>query len=379
MIKVFTVIGARPQIIKASAMSRAIADNFSDSITEILVHTGQHYDENMSQVFFNEMGIPAPDYNLAVGSGQHGAQTAKMIVGLEELMLKEKPDYINLYGDTNSTLAGAIAASKLNVPIMHIEAGLRSFNRKMPEEINRVTCDHLSTLLFSPTQTGYLNLIKEGFDAQAKPVFTPDNPGIFHCGDVMFDNSFYFGDRAAAKSTILDNHQLTKTTDVLATLHRDSNTDVPNRLQSIMEAFLHIAEHAEVVLPLHPRTLKKLHDDVHHKLYERVKKTAQLKIIDPVSFFDMIQLEQNAKMVITDSGGVQKEAFFFRKPCIIMRPQTEWVEIVQSGAAKLADADGEKIVSYYHQWANQREMEFPSIFGDGKAARFICETLIENT
>lgn len=378
MLKLVTIIGARPQIIKASAISRAIHDNFSDSISEILVHTGQHYDINMSEVFFAEMGIPAPNYNLKVGSGSHGTQTAKMIMGIEELLVKEKPDYINLYGDTNSTLAGAIAASKLNIPIVHIEAGLRSFNRKMPEEINRITCDHLSTLLFSPTPSGYNNLINEGFNAQAQPIYTPENPGIFHCGDIMYDNSLYFAKQAQKKSIIIKRLQLANNSFVLATLHRDSNTDIPHRLQSIMEAFLQIAEQIPVVLPLHPRTLKKLNEDLHQGLYKKIQNCKQLKIIDPVSFFDMIQLEQHAKMVITDSGGVQKEAFFFKKPCIIMRPQTEWVEIVEAGAARLADADGSEILNHFNEWHQHFDVPFPEIFGNGSAAQFICTTLLDN-
>ena len=197
MIKIVTIIGARPQIIKAAALSRAIKNKFSDKIKEVIVHTGQHYDENMSQVFFDELGIPTPDYNLGVGSGSHGTQTAKMIEGIEEILLKENPDYLVVYGDTNSTLAGAIAASKIHIPIVHIEAGLRSFNKAMPEEINRICCDHCSTMLFSPTATGYKNLINEGFNPKNEKPFTADNPGIYHCGDVMYDNSLHFG-----KSTV---------------------------------------------------------------------------------------------------------------------------------------------------------------------------------
>ena len=199
MIKIVTIIGARPQIIKAAALSRAIKENFSNEINEVIVHTGQHYDENMSQVFFDELGIPTPNYNLGVGSGSHGVQTSKMIEGIEEILIKEKPDYLIVYGDTNSTLAGAIAASKIHIPIVHIEAGLRSYNKAMPEEINRICCDHCSTMLFSPTATGYNNLIKEGFNPENKKPYTIDNPGIYHCGDVMYDNSLHFAEMAKDK------------------------------------------------------------------------------------------------------------------------------------------------------------------------------------
>ncbi|MCO5258152.1 MAG: UDP-N-acetyl glucosamine 2-epimerase, partial [Lentimicrobium sp.] len=256
MIKIVTVIGARPQIIKAAALSRAIANGFADRITEIIVHTGQHYDENMSQVFFDELGIPKPDYNLGVGSGQHGVQTARMIQGIEEILSKEKPDMLVLYGDTNSTLAGAVAASKMHVPIAHIEAGLRSFNKSMPEEINRIMCDHASTLLFSPTATGFANLLREGFNATARPPFTIDNPKIYHCGDVMYDNSLHFAELAEQKSRILEGLGLETGNYLLSTIHRDNNTDIPERLNAIFEALDGISRRRQlhVVLPLHPRT-----------------------------------------------------------------------------------------------------------------------------
>ena len=228
MIKIVTIIGARPQIIKAAALSRAIKNKFSNEIEEIIVHTGQHYDQNMSQVFFDELGIPAPNYNLGVGSGKHGEQTAKMIEGIEEILLKENPDYLVVYGDTNSTLAGAIAASKIHIPIVHIEAGLRSFNKSMPEEINRICCDHCSTMLFSPTETGYKNLINEGFNPENKKPFTIDNPGIYHCGDVMYDNSLYFGSKANSQQPTANSQY------ILCTIPRNNNTDEPERLSAIV-------------------------------------------------------------------------------------------------------------------------------------------------
>ncbi len=376
MIKIVTIIGARPQIIKAAALSRAIKNNFSDKIKEVIVHTGQHYDENMSQVFFDELGIPTPDYNLGVGSGAHGVQTAKMIEGIEEILLKEKPDYLVVYGDTNSTLAGAIAASKIHIPIVHIEAGLRSFNKAMPEEINRICCDHCSTMLFSPTTTGYKNLINEGFNPNNKKPFTIDNPGIYHCGDVMYDNSLYF-----AKSTVYSLQStdiIAKKNFILCTIHRNNNTDEPERLKSIVKALIKISVEKEIVIPLHPRTKKLLDVNLDSETYNTFINNSNIHIIEPVSFLEMISLEKNAGLVITDSGGVQKEAYFFKKPCIIMRSETEWKEIVEVGAAIIVDADEDRILEAYHHFKENNIEEFPEIFGDGKAAEFICKELICN-
>jgi len=379
--KIVTLIGARPQIIKAAALSRAIKNSFSESIDEIIVHTGQHYDQNMSQVFIDELGIPEPKYNLNIGSASHGIQTARMIEGVENILLEEKPDYIVLYGDTNSTLAGAVAASKIHLPIVHIEAGLRSFNKSMPEEINRIMCDHASTLLFTPTQTGYRNLMKEGFDNDSQSPFTADKPGIFHCGDVMYDNSLYFKSIADKKATVLKDNNLEGKDLILATIHRDSNTDVPARLSSIFEALLDIAEkeRIEIVLPLHPRTAKLLKTNLNGNLATAVKTSKWLKLIPPVSFLDMIVLESNCKLVMTDSGGVQKEAYFFNKPAIILRSETEWKEIVDEGCGIIANADRNKIVEAYELFKERRNnLLFPDIFGDGKAADFICRTMLDN-
>jgi UDP-GlcNAc3NAcA epimerase len=376
--KIVSVIGARPQIIKAAALSRAIKSSFTNEINEIIVHTGQHYDENMSNVFFDELGIPKPNYNLNVGSASHGVQTARMIEGIEEILINESPDYLVLYGDTNSTLAGAVAASKIHIPIAHIEAGLRSFNKTMPEEINRIMCDHASALLFSPTKTGYSNLIKEGFNSGNRKPFTNDNPGIFHCGDVMFDNSLYFKEIALKKSKVVEDNNLKNDGFILATIHRDNNTDQPERLNAIFNSILKISEETEIVLPLHPRTSKLLSQNLDVKLYDTVISSKRIKLIPPVSFLDMIALESNCRMVITDSGGVQKESFFFNKPCIILRSETEWKEIVEIGAAIISDADKEKILSAYSHFLNSRNLDFPSIFGDGKAAEFICGIMLGN-
>ena len=376
--KIVTVIGARPQIIKAAAMSRAIREHFKNEVQEVIVHTGQHYDDNMSQVFFDELGIPQPNYNIGVGSSSHGVQTAKMIEGIEEILLKENPDYLVLYGDTNSTLAGAIAASKIHIPIVHIEAGLRSFNKSMPEEINRICCDHCATLLFSPTATGFKNLISEGFNPDNKRKFTIDNPGIYHCGDVMYDNSKHFAAIADKKSQILDKEGLRGIDYVLCTIHRDNNTDKPERLNAIFKALLKISESKMVVLPLHPRTAKMLNVNLEKSLFDKITNNTNIKILPPASFLDMIVLERHAQLIVTDSGGVQKEAFFFQKPCLILRSETEWKEIVECGAAVITDADEKNIIESFNNFVENPPHNFPQIFGDGKAAEFICKEMLEN-
>ncbi len=365
--KIVTVIGARPQIIKAAALSRAIKEHFSKEVQEVIVHTGQHYDDNMSNVFFDELELPQPNYNLGVGSESHGVQTARMIEGIEAILLKEKPDCLVVYGDTNSTLAGAIAASKIHVPIVHIEAGLRSFNKSMPEEINRICCDHCSTLLFSPTATGYKNLINEGITS-----------GIYHCGDVMYDNSKHFANIADRKSQILDKEGLRGIDYVLCTIHRDNNTDQPERLNAIFKALLKISETKTIVMPLHPRTSKLLKSNLKEDLFDKISNNKNIKILPPASFFDMIVLERHAQMVVTDSGGVQKEAFFFQKPCLILRSETEWKEIVECGAAIITDADEEKIIESYNRFVDNPPHNYPDIFGDGNAATFICKEILEN-
>ncbi len=379
MVKVVTVIGARPQIIKASAISRAIRNNYQDILEEIIIHTGQHYDQNMSEIFFEELQIPKPDYNLNVGSGSHGFQTAQMIEGIEDIIIKEKPDCIILYGDTNSTLAGAIAASKIHCPVIHVESGLRSFNKTMPEEINRIMCDHCSTLLFSPTLTGFNNLIKEGFNPDNISPFTSDNPKIYHCGDIMFDNTLYFSKIASAKSEILQVVNVEKGNYILATIHRNNNTDDSERLSAIFKSMMDVADSfmIDFVIPLHPRTSKLLDKNIDNEIYNRLQNNKRLKIIEPVSFLDMIQLEQHSKMIITDSGGVQKEAYFLKKPCVILRPQTEWIELVEHGSSIIVDADYNRIINAVNYLINKSDFAFPPIFGEGNASEFICDEIIK--
>lgn len=375
--KIVTIIGARPQIIKAAALSRAIKSHYTNEIQEIIVHTGQHYDDNMSQVFFDELDIPRPDYNLHVGSAPHGVQTARMTEGIEDILLKESPDYIVLYGDTNSTLAGAVAAAKIHIPIVHIEAGLRSFNKAMPEEINRIVCDHCSTLLFSPTLSGVENLRREGFAIDNKGPYNIDNPKVYHCGDIMYDNSLHFANLAETKTDIIQRLNLSDQPFILATIHRDTNTDYPERLNSIFSALIELSKETRIVLPLHPRTNKLLKTNLPKAIQDQIFGTKNITVIPPVSFLEMIALERHTHLVMTDSGGVQKEAYFFKKPCIILRPETEWVEIVETGNAILTDANYNRILQAWKHFDFNPPTTFPEIFGDGKAADFMLEKMMD--
>ena len=379
MLKLLTIIGARPQIIKAAAISRAIATNFSTEIEEFIVHTGQHYDENMSAVFFDELGIPTPHYNLNVGSASHGVQTAKMIEGIEEIIQKEQPDGLIIFGDTNSTVAAALAAVKVMVPIFHIEAGLRSFNKAMPEEVNRILSDHISTLLFCPTETAITNLKKEGFSIDNKGKATLDHPHVVLCGDIMFDNSLYFSDVSASKSELINDLGIKDKKFILVTIHRNANTDDSVRLTAIMRALLYIQNTTgyEIILPIHPRTAKLMKQQLSEEIYGMVTENKSFHIIPPAGFLDIIALEKNATLVITDSGGLQKEAYFFKKPCVILRPETEWVEIVSNGNALIADADEQKIVLSSNTLLTKTEYTYPPFFGDGSAAVSIIGKIIE--
>ena len=375
--RIITVIGARPQIIKAAALSRVILNDFQE-IEEIIVHTGQHYDKNMSDIFFTELEIPKPQVNLKVGSSSHGSQTALMIDKIEKVMLEYSPNAVVVYGDTNSTLATAVAASKLHVPIVHIESGLRSFNKKMPEEVNRILCDHVSTLLFSPTKSGYNNLLKEGFSKEKSNNASADFPNIYHCGDIMYDNSLYFSKLSDENSGILEKLNLRNEKFILATVHRNDNTDSTIKLKDLFSTFLEITEihQLKIVLPLHPRTSKMMEQLLDSKLLKKIHESNLLTIIDPASFLDMIALEKNAELIITDSGGVQKEAYFFKKPCIILRPQTEWVEIVETKSAVISDTNSKIILEATERFLSNPDLKFPEVFGDGNAASFIAKEML---
>lgn len=377
--KILTVIGARPQIIKASAISRAIKKYYNQQINEVIVHTGQHYDANMSSVFFDELEIPHPNYNLNVGSGMHGEQTAKMIQGIEAIILSESPNYLLVYGDTNSTLAGAIAASKLHIPVVHIEAGLRSYNKLMPEEINRILTDHCSTYLFPPTASGLNNLLKEGFnDSNTKP-YSMDHPLVKNMGDVMLDNTLYFSQLAEQKSDIINTLDLKNQPFVLCTIHRNDNTDNEFKLKEIIQALINIADKyaIKIVLPIHPRT-KKMIVNLDQQLLEKFTNSPSIKILEPVSFFDMMMLEKYSNFIITDSGGVQKEAFFFQKPSVILRKETEWVEIVEAQMAFLTDANSQEIIDAASLILEGKiKNNVVDIFGDGNAAKNILNLLLQ--
>jgi len=353
--KALTIIGARPQFVKAATVSRELK---KAGIRELLVHTGQHFDHNMSQVFFDEMEIPTPHYHLDISGLPHGAMTGRMLEKIEDVLVKEKPDYVLVYGDTNSTLAGALAAVKLHIPVAHVEAGLRSFEMKMPEEVNRILTDRISNLLFCPTQTAINNLKKEGFEH-------------FDCrivlsGDVMLDAVKYYEPKMEARSTVIQTQLLEGVSFVLATLHRAENTNDPLRLRSICEAFNAINQEVKIVLPLHPRT-KQFLDSHHIPLH--------VHIIDPVGYFDMLALLKHCTLVMTDSGGLQKEAYFFEKFCITLRDQTEWVELVEAGANVIAGAEKQNIVSQFKVNYGKSIKVNDGLYGNGHAAATIVSHL----
>lgn len=378
--KILTVIGARPQFIKASAISRTFRTKFPDEVEEVMLHTGQHYDAGMSEVFFQELELPEASYHLETGSMTHGKQTAAMMVGIEEAIDKEKPDAMIVYGDTNSTLAGAMAAVKLHVPLVHIEAGLRSFRKEMPEEINRILCDHVSTLLFTPSLKAVEHLLREGFHTSNKPPYNINNPGIFHCGDIMYDNALYFIGRASEKPDILKENKLESGAYILFTLHRYSNTDHKEKLEEIFHAVLRIAaeNNIRVVAPLHPRTQKMLKQSALNDLRKKLDSEKLYIELPAVSYMDMLLLERHADMVMTDSGGVQKESYFFEKKCIVLRDETEWTELLDVGSAMLAGSTTESILKAFRILSSRNNIFYPKIFGDGKAALFIAEKMIQH-
>lgn len=356
--KIITVLGARPQFVKAAVVSRELRKS---GIQEVIIHTGQHFDNNMSQVFFDEMEIPTPDYNLEISGLNHGAMTGRMLEKIEDVLLKEKPDYVLVYGDTNSTLAGALAASKLHIPVAHVEAGLRSFEMKMPEEINRILTDRISSVLFCPTITAIKNLDAEGYDKiDCKIVLS---------GDVMYDAVQFYQSKIETNATVLQKEELEGKPFILATLHRAENTNDPARLKEICEAFNEINQEIKIVLPLHPRTKSFLSS-------QGIKLNAHL--IDPVGYFDMLALLKNCSMVMTDSGGLQKEAYFFNKFCITLRDQTEWVELVEVGANVLAGASKKNIVDKFKENFNKTLHITEGLYGDGHASAIIAKQLLNS-
>lgn len=354
--KICTIVGARPQFIKAAAVSRLLEKN--DGIEEVIVHTGQHYDANMSDQFFTELQIPQPKHRLNIGSFSHGKQTGLMLAAIEEVLLIEKPDYVLIYGDTNSTLAGVLAATKLHIPVAHIEAGLRSFNRKMPEEINRIAADHLSDLLFAPTENGHQQLLKEGIEASK----------IHQVGDVMFDAILHYNEFNTNRETLVDLMHLQKGSYVLATIHRAENTDCSQRLIHIFNALSELGQQTKVILPLHPRTRQYLTQTEFFNHWQQ-----HMQFIEPVGYLDMLALEKNAQLIVTDSGGVQKEAYFNQVPCATLRNETEWVELVDAGWNHLYCAD---YPFSLREVTKGKEMK-QALYGDGRAANKIIEILLQ--
>lgn len=356
-----TVVGARPQFIKAATVSRVVAE--TPNIEESIVHTGQHYDPSLSQVFFDELGIPAPSHHLDVGSGKHGEQTGRMMARLEEVLIEERPDWLLVYGDTNSTLAGALVAAKLHIPVAHIEAGLRSFNRTMPEEVNRVLTDHVSDLLFAPTDVAVQHLRREG---------RPD-ASILKVGDVMFDATRRFAAQAQQQSRVLNHLGLEGRPYVMATIHRAENTNHLPTLRAMFEALGRL-EH-NVVLPLHPRTRHILETQGWLAWAHE-----QVQLVDPVGYLDMLMLESSAQLVVTDSGGVQKEAFFAGTPCVTLRTETEWTELVELGWNRLVDpGNADAIVHACHDALASPPTAHGTPYGDGHAAEKIVQALLTHT
>jgi len=359
-LKIVSIVGARPQFIKAAPVSRALRESGHE---EILIHTGQHYDYGMSQVFFEELGIPEPDVNLGVGSGSHGMQTGQILMRLETVLLSEKPDRVIVFGDTNSTLAGALAACKLQIPLAHVEAGLRSFNREMPEEHNRVLTDHCSHLLFCPTQTAVNNLANEGITG-----------GVSLVGDTMYDAVLQFGQIARQRSTILSDLSLKPKGYLLATVHRAYNTDVPENLLNILSALLELNE--PVLFPVHPRTRQRIAQL--NGVFGSGRSAGNVRLIEPVGYLDMLVLQENARVILTDSGGMQKEAFFFGVPCVTLRPETEWVETVETGWNVIAGTDPDSIVQATRRSGRPGDRP-PEVFGSGNAAALIVAALNSNS
>lgn len=391
--KIASIVGARPQFIKLAPLFRAIQDhnksNINIKIEHLIIHTGQHYDYEMNKIFFDELGIPEPDYNLEVGSGSHGWQTGEIIKKVEEVLIKEKPKWVLVYGDTNSTLSGALTAVKLHIPVAHIEAGLRSYNKKMPEEINRVLTDYCSDILFCPTENAVRNLKKEGFTNitnNAKLISYPDFPSflrslpptlssrplVINLGDIMYDAMIIGLEIGEKKSTILDSLKLMPKSYFLVTVHRAENTDNKENLNNIFDALLELSEDKRVILPLHPRTRKKL-ESINFSL------SNTSLIIDPVSYFDMLILEKNASKILTDSGGIQKEAYWLGVPCITLREETEWTETVEAGWNAIVGTDKKRIIKAVRSSPPITNYKPREIFGDGKTAdRIINVFLMKN-
>lgn len=353
--KICTVIGARPQFIKASPLSNALKSKFQ----EIIIHTGQHYSYSMSDIFFDELNMSKPQYNLSIGSSSHGEQTGAMLSSIEKVLVTESPDYVLVYGDTNSTLAGALAAAKLHIPIIHIEAGLRSYNKKMPEEINRILTDHVSDFMFVPSEAAVKNLNSEGII-----------DGIFNVGDIMYDAILNAGERAAIKSKVFDDLNITSSNYILSTIHRAENTDDFSKLSNIVRSFNRIDK--KIVIPLHPRTKKMMNKF-------NLEFSSNVKVIEPVGYLDMINLMKHSYCIMTDSGGIQKEAYYLNTPCVTLRNETEWNETVEVGWNILCDIESDIIIEAVNRTASVRNLNHPNLYGQGDTAKRIVNILLNRS
>lgn len=376
MLRIYTVVGARPQFIKAAAISRCISNLFSDRVQETVIHTGQHFDHNMSKVFFDEMEIPTPAFDLGVGGLSHAEMTGKMMIELEKIFLADKPDCVLVYGDTNSTLAAALTASKMNIPVAHVEAGLRSFKKSMPEEINRRITDHVSTFLFCPTDKAVENLNLEGIDGIFKNRPSFDKPLMLNVGDVMYDNILHYHEKYSSNADL--KFGLESNNYIYCTIHRDFNTDNAERLNGILSALYSLADiyKYKILMPLHPRTANQFQLPEFELMASKVLNHANIIITQPFSYFQNLNYLQNSRAVITDSGGLQKEAYFLHKPCIILRNETEWQEIVDVGYAVCADANKDDIINATMKLLGVPLPEYQELYGDGEASQNIVQSLI---
>jgi UDP-GlcNAc3NAcA epimerase len=375
MLKIATIVGARPQFIKAASVSNTIREKFADQIQEIIIHSGQHYDFNMSEVFFSQLNVPKPDYFLNVGSNSHAIQTAEMIIAIEKVLVETKPNMVLVYGDTNTTLAGALTASKLNIPVVHIEAGLRSFNKKEPEEQNRILTDHLSTYLFCPTEQSMKNLKNESFILNSSNLPSINSPQVLKVGDVMYDLFLKFKSKLNEhpKTVYFQNQQF-----ILATIHRAGNVQEKNNLEGILRSIVSLANDGNnVLIPLHPGTLKRVKDYVDHDLRNALLNHPKILVCEPLSYLDLVHALDSSFLVMTDSGGLQKEAYFSRKPCVVIRNETEWVELIENNFAIIGGNEENEILIAVEKAKSISIPQWSNLYGNGDACEKICKTLLK--
>lgn len=376
MLKIATIVGARPQFIKAASVSNTIRERFADRIQEVIVHSGQHYDYNMSEVFFTQLNVPKPDYFLNVGSNSHSIQTAEMLIAIEAVLLEIKPHMVLLYGDTNTTLAGALTASKLNIPVVHIEAGLRSYNKREPEEQNRILTDHLSTYLFCPTEQAIQNLKNENFITESTDIPSINNPQVLNVGDVMYDLFLNFRSKLKEHPKKV---YFQKEPFILVTIHRAGNVQNKKNLEGILNSIVRLANDGHnILIPLHPGTLKMINEKVENDLRALLLKHSKIIVCDPLSYLDLIQTLEMANLVMTDSGGLQKEAYFSRKPCIVLRNETEWTELIENKFAVIGGNEEYKILDAFEKSTSISIPNTSNLYGSGDTCEKICNTLLKH-